>query len=741
MLFGFINKKEEKGQKSKNILNNPIAVEVKYGDETLRLETGRMAKQANGSVLATMGGTMVLATVCAEKSAVEGQDFFPLTVDYQEKFASSGRIPGSRDRREGKPSMGETLIARLIDRPIRPLFPDTFKNKVQIVAQVFSYDRKNQPDILAMIASSAALSLSGVPFQGPIGAARVGYADGRYILNPSKKFCEDSEMDLVVAATCDGVLMVESEIGELDEKTVLGAVKYGFDSQQVVIKAINELTERAGKERWGVPEKSPEYVEMESAFNDFAGDIETALQIKEKLVRLETLGTIHTAAKARIVEMFPETTTATSTLESWADEIIENLTARIMRGNILAGKPRIDGRDTKTVRPIEIELGVLPRAHGSALFTRGETQALVSLTLGGGKDALPLEGLDGGEERDFFLNYNFPGYSVGEAKGLRSPGRREIGHGNLAWRALHPMVPSREKFDYVIRVVSDILESNGSSSMATTCGATLAMMDGGVPLTRPVAGIAMGLIKEGDDFAILTDILGDEDHLGDMDFKVTGTDQGITALQMDIKITSITFEIMERALAQAKDGRMHILGKIHDAIKAPRDKVSEFAPQAYNIKINPDKVRDVIGKGGVVIQALTRETNTIIDLEDDGTVKIMATSKDDADEAIRRIKEIVAEPEVGAIYPGVITGVKDFGIFVRILNGFESMVHISEITGKRYKKIADANLKEGDEVFVRYMGIDKRGKTRMSMIGIDQTTGEETDMPGDVEQNAAEDDD
>ena len=719
MVFGLF-KKDEQAK-----LNNPIAVEIPYGNTTLRLETGRMAKQANGSVLATLGETMVLATVCAEKAAVEGQDFFPLTVDYQEKFASAGRIPGSRDRREGKASTAETLTARLIDRPIRPLFPETFKNKVQIIAQVFSYDKVNQPDILAMIASSAALALSGVPFQGPIGAARVGYADGKYILNPSKKETENSEMDLVVAATHDGVLMVESEIGELDEKTVLGAVKFGFDAQQTVINAINELAEKAGKERWATPEKTPEQLTMESNFESFAPAIEAALQIKEKLVRLETLADIHAQAKARIPELFPESVRATSTLESWADEVIENLTARIMRGNILAGKPRIDGRDNKTVRPIEIELGVMPRAHGSALFTRGETQALVSLTLGGGKDALPIESLDGAEERDFILNYNVPGYSVGECKGLKSPGRREIGHGNLAWRAVHPMVPTRAEFDYVIRIVSDILESNGSSSMATTCGATLAMMDGGVPMKRPVAGIAMGLIKEGDDYAILTDILGDEDHLGDMDFKVTGTDQGITALQMDIKITSITFEIMERALAQAKDGRMHILGKIEKAIKKPRSNVSEYAPQAYMMKINPDKVREVIGKGGSVIQALVRETNTIIDLEDDGTVKIMATTKEDADAAIARIKDIVAEPEVGQIYKGTVSGMKDFGLFVKIMNGFEAMVHISEITGERIAKIEDTKIKEGDTVYVRFLGADKRGKTRMSMVGIDQKTGEE----------------
>ncbi|MCQ2574616.1 MAG: polyribonucleotide nucleotidyltransferase [Alphaproteobacteria bacterium] len=718
-MFGLFKKEE------KHVLNNPVTVEFKYGDETVILETGRFAKQATGAVMATMGGTMVLATVCAEKTAVEGQDFFPLTVDYQEKYASAGRVPGSRDRREGKSSVSETLIARLIDRPIRPLFPETFKNKVQIIAQVFSYDKKNQPDILSMIASSAALALSGVPFAGPIGAARVGYKDGKYLLNPSKAELDDSEMDLVVAATKDGVLMVESEIGELDEKTTLGAVKFGFDAQQVVIKAINELTEKAGKERWDIPENTEEYISMEKDFEQFASEVESALAIKEKLVRLDTLSDIHSKAKMRIAELFPETTTAVSTLESWADEIIENLTARIMRGNILAGKPRIDGRDTKTVRPIEIELGVLPRAHGSALFTRGETQALVSLTLGGGKDALPMESLDGDSERDFILHYNFPGYAVGEVKGLKSPGRRELGHGNLAWRAVHPMVPSREEFDYVIRVCSDILESNGSSSMATTCGATLAMMDGGVPMKRPVAGIAMGLIKEGDDYAILTDILGDEDHLGDMDFKVTGTDRGITALQMDIKITSITFEIMEHALAQAKDGRMHILGKIEKAIKAPRKKLSEFAPQTYTMKINPDKVRDVIGKGGSVIQSLTRDTNTQIELDDDGNIKIMASSKDDADNAISRIKDIVAEPEVGEIYKGTVSGMKDFGLFVKILNGFESMVHISEITGERIEKIENTKIKVGDTVYVKYLGADKRGKTRMSMVGIDQKTGKE----------------
>ena len=720
MLFGLVKDNEKGGA-----LNNPVSVSVKYGEETLILETGRFAKQATGAVMATMGGTMVLAAVVGEKTAVEGQDFFPLTVDYQEKLSSSGRIPGSRDRREGKATTAETLTARLIDRPIRPLFPDDFKNRVQIIATVFSYDRKNQPDILAMIASSAALSISGIPFMGPIGAARVGFADGKYILNPTAKQIDEGEMDLIVAATKDGVLMVESEIGELDEKTTLGAVKFGFEAQQKVIKAIGELKEKAGKPVWPIAEKSGVRIEIEKFLEEFSGEIEAALSIKEKLERLDTLAEIHKKARADVAAKFPESGFSETALNGMTDEIVESITGRIMRDGILKGKPRIDGRDNKTVRPIEIELGVLPRTHGSALFTRGETQALVSLTLGGGKDALPTENMEGSHEQDFIMNYNFPGYSVGEAKMLKSPGRREIGHGNLAWRAIHPMMPSREKFDYVIRIVSEILESNGSSSMATTCGATLALMDGGVPLKRPVAGIAMGLIKEGKDFAILTDILGDEDHLGDMDFKVAGTDKGITALQMDIKITSITFEIMEKALDQAKDGRMHILGKIAGTIKEPRAKLSEYAPQLYTMKIHPDKIREVIGKGGSVVQGLVRDTGTTIDLEDDGSIKILAVSKEQAEDAIARIKAIVAEPEPGVIYNGSVSGVKEFGLFVKFMGENESLVHISEITGERLKTIADAKLKEGDSVWVKYMGRDNRGKTRLSMVGIDQETGEE----------------
>ena len=712
MLFGLLGDKAPK-----NVLNNPIRAEIDFGGEKLILETGRFAKQATGSVMATMGDTMVLATAVSAKTAKEGQDFFPLTVDYQEKFASAGRIPGSRDRREGRASLSETLIARLIDRPIRPLFPETFTNDTQIVVTCFSYDKKNQPDILAMIASSAALAISGVPFLGPIAAARVGYADGKYLLNPTKKEIENSELELVVAGTKDGVLMVESEAGELTEDEMLGAVKFGFDAFQPVIDAINELKEQAGKQAWDVAERAPEYKALESDLERFADQISEALKISAKLERYAALDAIKNDARESIAD-------ATDLQHAWANEIIESITARIMRRNILDKKPRIDGRDSKTVRPIEVEVGVLPRTHGSALFTRGETQALVTLTLGNDKDARPNESLDGAFDDRFILDYNFPPFSVGEIGRIGAPKRRELGHGKLAWRAINPMLPSKEAFDYTIRAVSDVLESNGSSSMATVCGTTLALMDGGVPLTRPVAGIAMGLIKEGNEFEVLTDIMGDEDHLGDMDFKVTGTDKGVTALQMDIKITSITFEIMKQALAQAKDGRMHILGIMNKAIKSPRKQLSEYAPQTFTMKINPDKIRDVIGKGGSVIQALTKETNTSIDLTDDGTVKIMATDKADAENAMERIKEITAEPEVGMIYDGVVSGMKDFGLFVKIMNGnFESLVHISEITGERLNKIEDAKIKEGDKVFVKYLGVDKRGKTRMSMVGINQKTG------------------
>lgn len=714
MLFGLLGDKAPK-----NVLNNPIRTEVDFGGEKLILETGRFAKQATGSVMATMGDTMVLATIVSAKTAKEGQDFFPLTVDYQEKFASAGRIPGSRDRREGRASLNETLTARLIDRPIRPLFPETFKNETQIIATCFSYDKKNQPDILALIAASAALSISGVPFMGPIGAARVGFSDGKYLLNPSKKEIVESELELVVAGTKDGVLMVESEAGELTEEEMLGAVKFGFDAFQPIIAAINELKEKAGQESWVVSERSEEYKRMESDLERFVDRISEALTIPAKMERYSALNTIKADAAASIPD-------ATDLQKAWSAEIIEAITARIMRRNILDKKPRIDGRDSKTVRPIEVEVGVLPRTHGSALFTRGETQALVTLTLGNDKDARPIESMDGATDDRFILDYNFPPFSVGETGRIGAPKRRELGHGKLAWRAINPMLPTKETFDYTIRAVSDVLESNGSSSMATVCGTTLALMDGGVPMTRPVAGIAMGLIKEGDEFEVLTDIMGDEDHLGDMDFKVTGTDKGITALQMDIKITSITFDIMKQALGQARDGRMHILGIMTKAIKSPRKELSEYAPQTFVMKINPDKIREVIGKGGSVIQALTKETNTSIDITDDGTIKIMATDKLDAEKAMARIKGITAEPEVDQVYEGVVSGMKDFGLFVKIMNGnFESLVHISEITGERMNKIEDAKLKEGDKVFVKYLGVDKRGKTRLSMVGINQKTGAE----------------
>ncbi|MDR0319380.1 MAG: polyribonucleotide nucleotidyltransferase [Rickettsiales bacterium] len=711
-MFGIFNKKEN-GMK----LNNPKTVSLKWGDETLTLETGRFAKQATGSVMATLGETMVLATVVAAKTAKPGQDFFPLTVDYQEKQASAGRIPGGFERRETKPSQDEVLKARLIDRPIRPLFPDEFKNEVQIVATVFAYDKKNSPDILAVIASSAALALSGVPFQGPVGAARVGYIDGKYVINTPVKERPGTALDLVVAGTKDGVLMVESEAHELSEEIMLGAVQAGFEAFQPVIKAINELASANGKAKWAEPVRDEEYAAFEKACSKYAPAIEAALGISEKMERLDTLAKITDEAKAEVVS------DATDMQKAKIAEIIDGMTAKVLRGNILANKPRIDGRDLKTVRPIEVEVGVLPRNHGSALFTRGETQALVSLTLGGKTDAKLIDDMDGKRDEKFLLHYNFPPFSVGEVGRIGAPKRREVGHGKLAWRALNPVLPTQADFDYTIRVISEVLESNGSSSMATVCGTTLALMDGGVPILRPVAGIAMGLVKEGADYAVITDILGDEDHLGDMDFKVAGTDKGITALQMDIKITSITFEIMKKALAQAKDGRVHILGIMKDAIKAPRKELSKYAPQTTTMQINPDKIREVIGKGGSVIQDITKKTNTQIDIDDTGLIKISAVDFEDAKRAIEIIKGITAEPEVGVVYEGVVSGVKDFGLFVKFFGNNESLVHISEITGERLDRIEDAKLREGDKVFVEYLGMDKRGKTRLSMVGINQKNG------------------
>ncbi|MDR2685375.1 MAG: polyribonucleotide nucleotidyltransferase [Rickettsiales bacterium] len=709
-MFGFGNKNEMA------VLNHPKKVSIQWGDDTLTLETGRFAKQATGSVMATLGETMVLATVVAAKDAKPGQDFFPLTVDYQEKMASAGKIPGGFERRETKPSQDEVLKARLIDRPIRPLFPETFKNEVQIVATVYAYDKKNSPDILAILASSAALALSGVPFQGPVGAARVGYKDGKYILNTAVKERAESELDLVVAGTKDGVLMVESEASELSEDVMLGAVKAGFEHFQAAIKAINDLAAECGKAKWAVPARDAEFVALESSLEKFAAATEEALKISEKMERLDRLAAIKGEALAEMPD-------ADDMKKAKVAEILDGITGRIMRKNILAGVPRIDGRDLKTVRPIEVEVGLLPRSHGSALFTRGETQALVSLTLGGGTDAKLIDDMDGKRDEPFLLHYNFPPFSVGEVGRIGAPKRREVGHGKLAWRAIHPMLPAGADFDYTIRLISEVLESNGSSSMATVCGSTLALLDGGVPLKRPVAGIAMGLVKEGEEYAVLTDILGDEDHLGDMDFKVAGTESGITALQMDIKITSITFDIMKKALGQAKDGRMHILGVMSKAISKPRSEMSKYAPQTLRLQINPDKIREVIGKGGSVIQALTKETNTSIDIDDSGLIKITANDIEDANAAIARIKGIVAEPEIGKVYEGVVSGVKDFGLFVKFAGNNESLVHISEITGERLNAIEDAKLNMGDKVFVEYLGADKRGKTRLTMIGINQKNG------------------
>ena len=699
MVFGLF-KKDAK-------LNNPVAVEIKYGDETLRLETGRMAKQANGSVLATMGETMVLATVCAEKAAVEGQDFFPLTVDYQEKFASSGKIPGSFNRREGRPSTHETLVSRLIDRPIRPLFPETFKNEVQVIATVFNYDKENNPDIVAMIASSAALAISGIPFMGPIGAARVSYADNKYIINPTLKQMENSDLDLVVAGTSEGVLMVESEANELSEEIMLGAVEKGFKSFQPIIKLINTMAKEVGNEKWDIPVRPTEYDTVMQSFKDLIGaELKKAYTIKAKHERADKIAEI----KEKAISSISEEDEISLKI---APSVFSDLEAEIMRTAVLNGEPRIDGRDNTTIRPIECEVGILGRNHGSALFTRGETQALVSATIGIKDDEQLEDDLNGVRGERFMLHYNFPPYSVGECGKLGSPGRREIGHGKLAWRANHAMLPTEQEFPYTIRVVSDVTESNGYSSMATTCGASLAMMDAGIPVHAPVAGIAMGLIKEGEKFAILSDIMGDEDHLGDMDFKVAGTSEGITALQMDIKITSITFEIMKQALAQAHDGRKHILQKMAEAITAPREELSKYAPTIVEIQVNPKKIRDIIGSGGSVIRSICEKSNTKIEIEDTGVVKIAGTSQEEIQIAIDIINEICLEPEVGQIYEGTVSRIMDFGAVVTFLGNNDGMVHISEIRHEKVKKVEDV-LKIGDKVKVLLTEI-KDGKNRLSI--------------------------
>lgn len=694
--------------------------EMDWGGRKLVLETGKIARQATGAVVASYGDTVVVATVVAAKEAKADQDFFPLTVNYQEKYYATGKIPGGFMKREGKPSEREVLISRLIDRPIRPLFPDAFKNEVQIICTTLSHDQKNDSDVVAMIAASAALAVSGIPFMGPIGAAKIGYKNGEYILNPTLEERKTSKLELAVAGTSEGVLMVESEADELSEETMLGAVMFGFESFQPVIKMINELAKQAGKPAWEEPKFPAEFDELYARIEkDYAKKYEEAFNEVDKQTRSTTLGQLAEEIKAGID---PE-----NELEvRYIGDVIEHIMHKVMREKVLTTGRRIDGRDTKTVRPISCEVDVLPTTHGSALFTRGETQALVVTTLGTEDDAQIVDGLMNEYKQDFMLYYNFPPFSVGECGRLGTPGRREIGHGKLAWRAIHPMLPTdKEKFPYSIRVVSDIMESNGSSSMATVCGTTLSLEAAGVPMKKPVAGIAMGLIKEADGrVAILTDILGDEDHLGDMDFKVAGTKDGVTALQMDIKITSITKEIMKNALAQAHEGRIHILGEMAKAIAEPRANVSPLAPRIISIKIPVDKIREVIGSGGKVIREIIEKTNTKIDISDDGVVQIASANTEDGQAALDIINGIIAVPEEGKIYKGVITKIMDFGAFVRFVGTTEGLVHISEVKDERIASVSDF-YKEGDTIWVKCLGVDNRGKWKLSAKRVNQETGED----------------
>jgi polyribonucleotide nucleotidyltransferase len=690
--------------------------EVMWGGRRLILETGKIARQADGAVMATYGETTVLCTAVASRTAKPGQDFFPLTVNYQEKTFAAGKIPGGFFKREGRPSEKETLVSRLIDRPIRPLFAPGFLNETQVVCTVLSHDLENDPDIVALVGASAALTLSGIPFFGPIAGARVGYIDGQYVLNPKIEDLPKSSLDLVVAGTGEGVLMVESEAKELSEEIMLGAVMFGHKSFQPVIQAIIELAESCAKEPWDLPVKAANYTAVDERLRAVVGtDIAAAYGEQQKQARQGKLET----AKAKIAETFPEEAD-----RALAGKLFKSLEKDIVRGAILKTGRRIDGRDTKTVRQIVSEVGLLPRAHGSALFTRGETQGLVVTTLGTGQDEQIIDALDGEFRSNFMLHYNFPPYSTGEAKRMGSPGRREIGHGKLAWRAVRPLLPAKESFPYTIRVVSEITESNGSSSMATVCGASLSLMDAGVPLKAPVAGIAMGLIKEPDGFAVLSDILGDEDHLGDMDFKVAGTSGGVTALQMDIKITSITEEIMKIALGQAKDGRLHILSEMSKALTDAREGVSSNAPRITTISIPKDKIREVIGSGGKVIREICEVTGAKIDIEDDGTIKVAAVDETASKAAIDWIRGIVAEPELGVIYNGKVVKVVDFGAFVNFLGAKDGLVHISELAPQRVGKVADI-VKVGDQVKVKVLGFDDRGKVKLSMKQVDQATGED----------------
>jgi polyribonucleotide nucleotidyltransferase len=701
--------------------------ELDWGGTPLVMETGKVARQADGAVMVSLGGTSVLCTAVAAHSPKPGQDFFPLTVNYQEKAFAAGKIPGGFFKREGRPSENETLVCRLIDRPIRPLFPSNFKCETQVICTVLAHDMENNPDIAAMIGASAALTLSGVPFFGPIAAARIGWIDGEYVLNPTVDQMDSSELDLVMAGTHEGVLMVESEAKELSEEVMLGAVNFGHVSIKPVIDAIIDLAESCAREPRALPEEPAEKPEIQAVLAGFTDQFEAAYKIADKTERQAALAEVRSAAKEKLGDEHDAVLVG---------GLVKSLEADVVRGAILKTGTRIDGRDTKTVRQIVAEAGFLPRAHGSALFTRGETQAMVVATLGTGQDEQIVDALVGESRSNFMLHYNFPPYSVGEAGRVGSPGRREIGHGKLAWRAIRPLLPVKDEFPYTIRLVSEITESNGSSSMATVCGGSLALMDAGVPMARPVAGIAMGLIKEGKDFAVLSDILGDEDHLGDMDFKVAGSDAGITSLQMDIKITSITAEIMEIALEQAREGRIHILDEMAKALNSARDGLADSAPKITTMKIPVDKIRDIIGPGGKIIREICETTGAKIDIDDDGTVKVAAVTGTSGEAAVARIRDIVAEPELGVIYNGKVVKTVDFGAFVNFLGAKDGLVHISELQNGRTEKTTDI-CKEGDEVKVKVIGFDDRGKVKLSMKRVDQETGADLEAAGSDEGDAA----
>ena len=686
-------------------------VEIEWAGRKLKLETGKIARQADSTVIATYGGTTVMCNVVAAKEANPDMDFFPLTVNYQEKYYSVGKIPGGFFKREARPTEKETLVSRLIDRPVRPLFHKDFKNETQVTCTVLSHDQENDSDVVAMVAASAALTLSGLPFLGPLGAIKIGFIDDEFVVNPSKSQLSNSKLELVLAGTKEGVLMIESEAHELSEKEMLDAVVLGQENYKTVIEAIISLAKKAAKEPWELKEKDEEIKNLPSKINeDFGKDFIDAYKITEKQKRSEKLSSLRNEISEKFVSE-----TLSPVLVS---DAIKNVEKDIVRGELINTGNRIDGRDTKTVRPIVCETGVLERTHGSALFTRGETQALVVSTLGTGQDEQRIDAIDGEYTENFMLHYNFPPYSVGEVGRIGSTSRREIGHGKLAWRAIHPMLPSKEKFPYTYRVVSEITESNGSSSMATVCGTSMSLMDAGVPLERPVAGIAMGLIKENDKYVILSDILGDEDHLGDMDFKVAGTSEGITSLQMDIKITSITAEIMEEALAQAKDGRFHILGEMAKAIDKPNQSISQYAPTITNLQINKDKIREVIGKGGAVIREISETTGAKIEINDEGLVSIAAVDQKSGNDALEWIKGIVEEPEIGKIYDGKVIKIMDFGAFVNFMGSTDGLVHISQLKNERVEKVEDV-ISEGDIVKVKVLDIDSRGKIKLSMKAVD----------------------